>query len=178
MELRIGCPKILNSHGKKHHVANKSWCVLVLIFHFGVSSGNQTWLSGKWSVCGDVSEEKAQNLDCQLPWFSLPEGFPWWQSHILVGGLNPSEKYLSIGMMKFPIYGKIKNVPNHQPEYWPAISDDSMIPACSGQPAPQLRHLRTWPLEAKPRVLGHCRVALRIHWVLIIRKSLAIKLRV
>ena len=36
---------------------------------------------------------------------------------MLVGGLNPSEKYESIGMMKFPIYGKIKNVPNHQPEY-------------------------------------------------------------
>ena len=28
----------------------------------------------------------------------------------------PSEKYESIGMMTFPIYGKIKNVPNHQPE--------------------------------------------------------------
>ena len=23
----------------------------------------------------------------------------------------------SVGMMKFPIYGKIKNVPNHQPAY-------------------------------------------------------------
>ena len=23
----------------------------------------------------------------------------------------------SIGMMKFPIYGKIKNVPNHQPDF-------------------------------------------------------------
>ena len=44
--------------------------------------------------------------------------------HYLVGGFNPSEKYesqlglnmsSSVGMMKFPIYGKIKNVPNHQP---------------------------------------------------------------
>jgi len=35
----------------------------------------------------------------------------------LVCGFNPSEKYdKSVGMMKFPIYGKIKNVPNHQPE--------------------------------------------------------------
>ena len=25
-----------------------------------------------------------------------------------VGGLNPSEKYESLGMMKFPLYGKIK----------------------------------------------------------------------
>ena len=31
---------------------------------------------------------------------------------MLVGGLNPSEK---LGWL-FPLYGKIKNVPNHQPE--------------------------------------------------------------
>jgi len=30
----------------------------------------------------------------------------WWLSH-------PSEKYESVGMMTFPIYGK-NNVPNHQ----------------------------------------------------------------
>jgi hypothetical protein len=32
----------------------------------------------------------------------------------------PLKKYESVGMMTFPIYGKIKNVPNHQPEnvYW------------------------------------------------------------
>ena len=34
----------------------------------------------------------------------------------LVGGFNPSEKYVSVGMRTFPIYGKTKNVPNHQPE--------------------------------------------------------------
>ena len=33
----------------------------------------------------------------------------WWYTY-------PSEKYESIGMMTFPIYGKIKNVPNHQPD--------------------------------------------------------------
>ena len=33
----------------------------------------------------------------------------WWLSH-------PSEKYWSIGMMTFPIYGNITNVPNHQPD--------------------------------------------------------------
>ena len=34
----------------------------------------------------------------------------------LVGGFNPSEKNSSIGMMKFPIYGKNNiHVPNHQP---------------------------------------------------------------
>ena len=27
---------------------------------------------------------------------------------MLVGAFNPSEEYLSVGMMKFPIYGKIK----------------------------------------------------------------------
>ena len=34
----------------------------------------------------------------------------------LVGGFNPSEKYESQLGWWFPIYGKIKNVPNHQPE--------------------------------------------------------------
>jgi hypothetical protein len=34
---------------------------------------------------------------------------------ILVGGFNPSEKYeRQLGFL-FPRYGKIKNVPNHQP---------------------------------------------------------------
>ena len=34
---------------------------------------------------------------------------------ILVGGFNPSEKYESQLGFLFPRYGKIKNVPNHQP---------------------------------------------------------------
>jgi hypothetical protein len=33
----------------------------------------------------------------------------WWLTY-------PSEQYESVGMMKFPIYGKIRNVPNHQPD--------------------------------------------------------------
>ena len=35
----------------------------------------------------------------------------------LVGGFNAYENMSSsVGMMKIPIYGKIKNVPNHQPD--------------------------------------------------------------
>jgi len=34
----------------------------------------------------------------------------------LVGGFNPSEKYESQLGLLFPIYGKIKNIPNHQPD--------------------------------------------------------------
>ena len=34
--------------------------------------------------------------------------------HILVGGFNSSEKYESQLGLLFPIYGKIKTVPNHQ----------------------------------------------------------------
>jgi hypothetical protein len=34
----------------------------------------------------------------------------WWYSY-------PSEKYESQLGLLFPIYGKIKNVPNHQPVY-------------------------------------------------------------
>jgi len=38
--------------------------------------------------------------------------------HLLVGGLSTplKNKSSSVGMMTFSIYGKIKNVPNHQPE--------------------------------------------------------------
>ena len=35
---------------------------------------------------------------------------------LVVWGFYPSEKYETIGMMTFPIYGKIKNCPNHQQE--------------------------------------------------------------
>ena len=39
--------------------------------------------------------------------------------YILVDGIPTPLKNMSssVGMMKFPIYGKIKNVPNHQPVY-------------------------------------------------------------
>jgi len=33
----------------------------------------------------------------------------------LVGGFNPSKKNISQWEGLFPIYGKIKHVPNHQP---------------------------------------------------------------
>jgi hypothetical protein len=37
---------------------------------------------------------------------------------ILVGGFNPSEKYSSVGMMKFPTEWKNQShVPNHQAVY-------------------------------------------------------------
>ena len=38
-----------------------------------------------------------------------------WIQRYLVGGFNPSEKYARQLGSLFPIYGKIKNVPNHQP---------------------------------------------------------------
>jgi bifunctional pyridoxal-dependent enzyme with beta-cystathionase and maltose regulon repressor activities len=40
------------------------------------------------------------------------------QTPKLVGGIPTTLKNMSLSvvMMKFPIYGKIKNVPNHQPE--------------------------------------------------------------
>jgi len=59
----------------------------------------------------------------------LNQGSSHFGAVFLVGGFNPSEKYesqlglnmsSSVGMMKFPIYGKIKNVPNHQ-----AVIDNS-----------------------------------------------------
>ena len=45
----------------------------------------------------------------------------------LVGGLNPSEKYDSQLGWWFPIYGKIKNVPNHQPATCVELSELSGV---------------------------------------------------
>ena len=61
------------------------------------SSGNQTRLAGKSTTMWIFISIRA------------------WLLFILVGGLNPSEKYESQLGWLFPIYGKIKNVPNHQP---------------------------------------------------------------
>ena len=46
---------------------------------------------------------------------------------LLVGGLNPSEKYISQLGWLFPIYGKIENVPNHQPVFLVASNHHPMI---------------------------------------------------
>jgi hypothetical protein len=51
-----------------------------------------------------------------------PVGKPY-----LVGGFNPSEKYESQLGLLFPIYGQIKNVPNHQPDI---LFDIEIIEAC------------------------------------------------
>ena len=45
---------------------------------------------------------------------------------LLVGGFNPSEKYESQLGWIFPIYGKIKNVPNHQPAMFTFANSDSL----------------------------------------------------
>ena len=37
--------------------------------------------------------------------------------NILVGGFNPSEKYVSVGMIIPNIWRKNNHVPNHQPVY-------------------------------------------------------------
>ena len=48
----------------------------------------------------------------------------WYSKHFrvnkswLVGGFNPSEKYESVGMMKFPMYGKIKKCSKPPTRYW------------------------------------------------------------
>ena len=41
----------------------------------------------------------------------------WWLSPTPLKNMS-----LSVGMMKFPIDGKIKNVPNHQPVYLKSTS--------------------------------------------------------
>ena len=78
-----------------------------------------------WAAVGPVEprrcESPARPSDC--PRLGRPEMAKiWWvPSSKVIGkpatrfGLNPSEKYESQLGWLFPIYGKIKNVPNHQP---------------------------------------------------------------
>ena len=69
-------------------------------------------------------------IDCQVAvqkrGFQIPNAMAWWipvqisigqcrLNNKLVGGFTPSEKYESQLGWLFPIYWKIKNVPNHQP---------------------------------------------------------------
>jgi len=53
---------------------------------------------------------------------------------------NPSEKSWSssVRMMKFPIYAKVKNVPNHQPERYAGTNRMSLILARIGCILPKL----------------------------------------
>ena len=64
-------------------------------------------ISPTW-VVGDVTERSFFNVH------RLPAG--WLIKHHLVGGwATPLKNISQLGWL-FPIYGKIKNVPNHQPE--------------------------------------------------------------
>jgi len=51
----------------------------------------------------------------KLGGLNFPQLFFLPHQYSLVGGFNPSEKYKSQLGLLFPIYGKIKHVPNHQP---------------------------------------------------------------
>ena len=67
---------------------------------------------------------------------------------LLVGGLNPSEKYESQLGWLFPIYGKIKNVPNHQPENWNDALFFSSYPIF-------VRFINVWP-SISPKIQKTC----------------------
>ena len=69
----------------------------------------QKFISTSWSAnLSNIGAAKTWEIHGSLgTWCSKPSK--------LVGGLNPSEKYESQLGSLFPIYGKIKNVPKHQP---------------------------------------------------------------
>ena len=88
----------------------------------------------------------------------------------LVGGFSPPpwKIWTSVGMMKFPIYGKIENVPNHQPEKifqqptsaigevsqgalqcgWSVLSDEG---APAGSPTPDIQRRIAVPSKSEHR---------------------------
>ena len=98
-----------DSHGCVEAWGIETW-------NFGVSE--EIWetivliLLGQWNIWESWPSNPVKcslNSNCNL---KIPQA-----RDVLVGGFNPSEKWWSssVGMMTFPIYGKITNVPNHQP---------------------------------------------------------------
>ena len=78
-----------------------------------------------WVIFGHASENWGHAPGCNVErcgtlWNAAAghHGAPMFRYRWLVGGPGPPlwKIWKSIGMMRFPIYGKIKNVPNHQPE--------------------------------------------------------------
>jgi hypothetical protein len=73
---------------------------------------------------GSSNRRLSLNIDKLLPKMVAPnvsqhmgESTSGVDIRILVGGFNPSENYESQLGLLFPIYGKIKNIPNHQPVF-------------------------------------------------------------
>ena len=69
--------------------------------------GDSPWLDWHRIWHGLISGMNIKRITC---WLLIQWITGWWYTY-------PSEKiWKSVGMMTFPIYGKIKNVPNHQPD--------------------------------------------------------------
>jgi len=73
----------------------------------------------------------------------------------LVRGFNPLKNVSQLGLL-FPIYGKIKHVPNHQPAILPTIYLSAPTARCSSShaEAPHLRQGKMPPggqLDSIPR---------------------------
>ena len=64
---------------------------------------------------GSSSSHKPPNTNYGDDWGTVYDCHIHISNSSLVAGSNSSEKYESVGMMKFPMYWKMKNVPNHQP---------------------------------------------------------------
>ena len=71
---------------------------------------------------------------------------------ILVGGIPTPLKNMSssVGIMRFPIYGKIKNVPNHQPVWPPGPADSIPFLHCFTHLKKRPRLAFTVPLPEVP----------------------------
>ena len=61
---------------------------------------------------GEINSEILVLSPVLLHGFNVPiYNYIW-----LLVAANPSENYESLGIMKFPMYGEKKDVPNHQPD--------------------------------------------------------------
>ena len=77
----------------------------------GTASSN-----GRWSATIPFTGARIANLRCRwITWIACQKKNLRWFIGWLVVGPPLWKIWTSIGMMRFPIYGNIKHVPNHQP---------------------------------------------------------------
>ena len=85
--------------------------------------GFQYEILSTWMIWGNINFRKPQimliNMDYNIILTSYYIILTIWKLPILYlagGAITIKKIWKSVGMMTFPIYGKIKNVPNHQPD--------------------------------------------------------------
>ena len=106
------------------------------------------WQHGNWKsdICGTLPEKQSTLKTGHLP------GHAWLRVIICLVVSTPLKNISQMGVL-FPIYGKIKNVPNHQPVM--IMSQTWVLPRSCGTPNLGLVFSWQWKKTFFPRHFFH-----------------------